>query len=491
MISLFYRSFLFLFKALKRAIFLNAFLIWIPILFISFPAFARDPKMDHLSRPPQGEILFPPVVHRTLLNGMEVYLLEDHELPLVQAMAFVRGGSVRDPEDRVGAGALLGSLLRTGGTKNKPVEEIDRLLEDRGASIETGMSGEYGTAGLQCISKDYPLVLSLFFEILSSPQLNPNQLEKARLRQIEALRRVRDYPEKIAMKKFPKLIYGEKNIWARSPSEEELKKIRREDLLKFHDRFYHPDRTILAIAGDFKIDELVKKLETLTAGWPPAKEALPELPKLKKEWETGVTFIPKSGDQSTVLIGHLGDQRFNSDKFALILMNYLLGGDIFSSRLGEEVRSNRGLAYSVFSHFGLETDYGIFFAMAQTRSESTAEVTRLVQSEIGAFQQGKNLSESQLQFAKDAILNQMAGDWDPRFNYVKERARLALLGYPENYFSIYRKALREVTLAQVKDVARRYLFPERMRLLIVGDPKKLKDSLHHLGPVETISPDQL
>ncbi len=470
-------------KILFRFLFLGFFLLWASV------GWSLDPQIKRLENKPLMNLAPPPLTIRTLSNGMKVYLLEDHELSVFQIFAYVRGGSIQDPADEVGLASLMANLLRTGGTQKKKVEEIDRFLENHGAALETGMTREYGTAYLQGLSKDLRPLLSLFFEILSSPRFEAGQVDLTKKRMIESLKRQNDEPEKIALREYPKLIYGPKSVWARTPHEKSLNRISRQDLLHFHQRFFHPDRIILAISGDFKAGELFKWLEQDTRFWKPATEALPKIPEVQKIEKGGVAGIQKPGVQSTVLMGHFGDKRFNPDKFALILMNYMLGGDIFSSRLGEEVRSNRGLAYSVFSHFGLETDYGLFYVLAQTRSEKTGEVVGLVEKEVRHFHKGFGFSETHLRFAKESILNQLVGDWEPLFNYVKERARLGFYGYPENYLEIYRQKISAVTLKEVKEVAKKYLFPDQIQILVVGDLKGLEGQLKKFGEVKEIPLD--
>jgi predicted Zn-dependent peptidase len=452
-----------------------------------FPLFASDPNIERLSHQSLSENHHPEVSVETLPNGMKLYLLEDHELPVFQMFAYIRGGSIQDPPDKAGLASLLGTVLRTGGTQKQTVESIDRYLENHGAQLETGMSQEYGTAYLQALSQDIKEMIPLFFDVLATPRLEPGQIDLARQRKIEALKRVNEDPEKIAFREFPKLLYGPSSVWARSSSEKTLNAVNREDLLRYHYQFYHPDRLILAVSGDFKKEELIRWIELATQNWPKASAALPEIPAVKKEDKAGISVIEHKGDQSTLLVGHFGDKRSNPDKFALILMNYILGGDIFSSRLGEEIRSNRGLAYSIFSHFGLETDYGLFYAMAQTRSEATAEVVSLIQKEIRDAYEGKGFTQSSLDFAKESILNQMMGDWEPRFNYVKERARLGFFGYPENYLEFYKDNLKAVTLDQVRMVARKYLFPDRLQVLVVGNGEVVEPSLKKIGDVKRVA----
>lgn len=447
---------------------------------------AYPSKVEALSRKSLPPLHLPEISIQTLPNGIKLYLLEDHELPIFQAFAFIRGGSVEDPSEKVGLASLMASSLRSGGTQEKKPEEIDRFLENLGAEIETGMSREYGTAFVCSLAPDYPSVLSLFFEILAQPAFRQDKIDLARLQMAESLRRQDDDPEKIAFREFPKLIYGKESLWARTPTAATLDKIQRSDLVQFHHQFYDPQHLILAVVGDFKKEELLSLIEKNTPGRQNEKSRASARPSLQKEWTPGLYLIPKKGPQSTILMGHLGERRFNPDKFALILMNYMLGGDIFSSRLGEEVRSERGLAYNVYSHFGFESDYGLFYGIAQTRTETTGEVIGLMQKEIARFYQGLDMDRASLQFSKDSILNQLINEWEPRFNYVKERARLDLYGYPENYLDIYRKEIKATPLEKVKEVAKQYLFPDKLVILVVGD-EKVENELRKLGKVTHLS----
>ncbi|MBF0491627.1 MAG: insulinase family protein [Deltaproteobacteria bacterium] len=445
---------------------------------------AQDPAVKKLAAQKLQVWKSPAVDIVNLKNGMKLYLQEDHELPLLKAFAYIKGGENQEDAARLGEAALSLAVMRTGGTEKRSVQEVDKLLEDHGASIESGIAAEYSTFMLNCLAKDQSQMFNLFFEILQKPRFDAKALQLAKLKKIESLKRLKEDPEKIAFREFPKLIYGENNVWARSENLKSVESVQVADLKKIHQQFLHPENIILAIAGDFKKEELVQKIESLTQAWPKANQAIAAPAPLEKKFKAQNIIIPQKTAQSTLVIGHWGDKRFNPDKFALLLMNYLLGGDVFSSRLGEEIRSNRGLAYSVYSHFGLESDYGLFFASAQTRVEATAEVISVIKKEIEKFQRGEDLSEVRLQEAKESILNRMVNDWEPRFNFVKDRARLSFYGYPENYYDVFREKLAQVSLGDIKRVAAEYLKPDALTVLIVGDEEKLAKDLEKLGKFE-------
>ncbi|MBL7686273.1 MAG: insulinase family protein, partial [Deltaproteobacteria bacterium] len=301
-------------------------------LFFSLHSLSAEESMIQRLSQKKDQNLNPPAVSiHTLKNGMKVYWLEDDELPIFEMQVFIKGGTRLDPPALSGAASMMGALLRTGGTQKFSTVEIDRLLDNKGAEIETGMGFEYATAKLACLSEDQNELVPLLFEMLAEPRFAEGQIDLVRAQKIEALARLRDDPEKLASKKFPELVFGEGSIYSKTPSEQSLKKVQKNDLIQIHQMMFHPSQMIVAVSGKFKKDALFSLLEKSTQKMSQVKTPLPDLPAVEKKIENGFFGMDKKGVQSTLLIGHFGDQRFNPDKFAIILMNYLLGGDIFSS----------------------------------------------------------------------------------------------------------------------------------------------------------------
>lgn len=203
---------------------------------------AFDPTADRISKTSPVQLAYPAVEMQTLPNGMTVYFLENHELPLIQMQAFIRGGSIQVPSDQIGLASIVSTVLRSGGTQKLSSEKIDQILEDHGAAIEMGMTREFGTASLSGLSKDADLLVGLFFDMLYQPRFEKKALELARSQALEALRRKNDNPQQIAFRVFPKLLYGKESPWARTPTAETLSKIQSKDLFAFHKKFYHPDQ---------------------------------------------------------------------------------------------------------------------------------------------------------------------------------------------------------------------------------------------------------
>jgi zinc protease len=229
---------------------------------------------------------------------------------------------------------------------------------------------------------------------------------------------------------------------------------------------------ILAVAGDFSKKPLVDEIQKATQGWPKASEPLPTVPKMEQSWEEGTYFIQKNFDQATIVMGHYGERRFNPDKFALILLNDILGGDVLGSRLGRQIRSSLGLAYGVYSNFGLQTDYGIFYIFAQTKAASTQQVLKEIRAILTEVAEAKTLTQDELEEHKQSVVNSLYAQYEPRSRFVMEEARFEYLGYPPNYLKIFREKIQKVTLKDLQRVAKKYLRPGSLKVLVVGDVKK-------------------
>ncbi|HKX11802.1 MAG TPA: pitrilysin family protein, partial [bacterium] len=450
------------------------------ILFLSFflstnvsAASGPERPWSALENSTLPEIHVPPIQRQTLKNGMQLLLLEDRELPVVRGYLYWRVGGLYEPADKLGLAEMTGELLREGGTAKRKPEDFEAELAAIGADIESDISRESGLIGFRCLKEDLPKVLGLLFEMLREPAFDAKKLELVRTRMLEALRRQNDDPGKLAMREFPKLIYGPENVWSRTATPATLKAITREDVEAFYRRFAFPDRMILALSGDFDPKAAAATVEKDSRGWAKADQPLPEVPKLSKTWQPGLTLIPKATDQATLILGHYGDQRFNPDKFALLLLNDILGGEALVSRLGKRVRSTLGLAYGIYSRYGLETDLGVFMVMAQTKGPSTRQVLAESRKILEEIRRPGSISEAELAFYKQSLLNSLYSEYEPRYNFAKDEARFTFYGYPPNYLELFRENIEKVTLADIHRVAEKYLKPEALQVLVVGDPKQI------------------
>ena len=274
---------------------------------------AQAPAPKHpnqLSYPPLPEF-DPPQPRRVELdNGLVVMLIEDHELPLIEATALIRTGARLEPADEVGLAGLTGTVLRSGGTQTMPSEELNSFLENRAASIETGIGTSLGTASMSALAADFPAVLAAFADVLRQPAFEEDKLEVAKNAVVAGISRQNDDPQGIAFREFGEIVYGEGSPYARDPTYASVAAVDRADLVAWHQRFYHPNNVILGLVGDFDTDEALALVRRELGDWPRGPEAEAPAGGWDEEPSPGVFFAEKRDmTQSNILIGHLGIEK--------------------------------------------------------------------------------------------------------------------------------------------------------------------------------------
>lgn len=428
---------------------------------------------------------FPQVEQVTLSNGLIVYLLEDHELPLLNLTAVIRTGSVYDPDDKAGLASLTGTVMRTGGTRFMTGDEINETLDYMAGVMETGIDSNAGRASLSVLKKDTDKGLEIFSDVVRNPVFSEEQVDLARKKQLERIKRSNDDPQEIAFRELRRGIF-ENDPRGRVPTLETIANITREDLVSFHGRYFHPDNTILGVAGDFKRDELIGKLEAIFKTWNPGEITPPPL-GLPEEREAGIVcYAHKDLPQSTIAMGHLTIGTADPDFFPLTLLNFIAGAGGFKSRLMSEIRSDRGLAYSVGSIYSSEADYGIFAAYCFTKSDTTIESITLIKEILKRIKQ-EGISPEELEWAKSSIINNFIFEFTSSSQIVTRRVAIAYDKLPKDFLETYRERIMAVTVDDVNRAAADYLHPDRMVLVVVGNSDDFDGSLSQLGAVRIIT----
>lgn len=422
----------------------------------------------------------PEVARQTLANGTRLYLKEDSELPLVSLTAVLEGGSLQDPQDRAGLASLYATLLRTGGAGELSPAELDARLEFY--AIDLGVSAETYTVTLNMSlrSADLETGLAILADILRRPGFAADRLELARQQEIEAVRRARDVPSVVARQALQRTLYPDHPL-GRIPDPDSLGRITREDLLAFHRRVAVPDNLWLAITGDFRSTALTDQLQALLGDWRPAERPAAQIPSLARSPQPTVLWVRKEIPQTTILFGEIGVSKDNPDLPALRVMNYILGGGGFNSRLMREVRSNRGLAYSVYSYYqpGRRLP-GLFMAGAETKNASVAEVVGLMRRLMEQLRE-EPVSQAELDLARESLINSFVFAFENNHDVVTQSLRLDLFDYPSGYLENFREQIAAVSLADVQRVAGRYLDPRRQVLVLVGSPPDPQGVAERLG----------
>lgn len=438
-------------------------------------------------RPQTAQFEPPQVEELTLASGIEVFLLEDHELPTFELKAIFSGGTLYDSKGQSGLADLTASLLRKGGTKDRSPEEVDAFLEDRSAAISFGANLEMLTASASCLKEDIEEVLTLFFEILQNPRFDENRFAITKEQWKDFLQRENDEPFTIASREFQKIVYGTENPWGVSPSFASLDHISSGDLKKQHATFYRPHGMKIAVSGDFRQADLVKLLSHLSQDWQVPESSLDLIPPLEKTFTEGFYFAAKPLSQATVTVGHFGDKRNNPEKFALMVLDEMLGGSKGPNHLKKVVRSEKGLAYTIESSFSFRRDYGLFQVTTQTEAKNTLAVLALIRQEIEKIQNTRPEDlRQEVEDTKTAILRSLIFAMESRFDIVSQEVEWDYFGYPKNYFEVFRKGIEAVSADDVVRVAREYLQPQKMQVFVVG-PESLAADLKGLGSVQRVS----
>ncbi|NES04526.1 MAG: insulinase family protein [Okeania sp. SIO2F4] len=472
-------------KITRSKLVLTAFLVIVMLLSIlgRMPAIALAPPKHYteLEFPPLPELEIPDYTRFQLNNGIVVYLMEDHELPLIGGRAIFRTGSRFEPENKVGLADLTGTVMRTGGTIEHSPEQINQLLEQKAAAVETGIGGTAGSARFSCLTEDLTKVFGLFAEVIREPAFTEEKLELAKQQWEGSIARRNDDPESIAGREFQKLIYGTESPYARTVEYETLDNISQEDLIDFYAKYFHPENMILGIVGDFKTKQMRSLIKDQLGDWQPSSKAVkPPLPNVTQAEFGDIFFVEQPQlNQSYIQMGHLGGKLDNPDYTALSVMNSVLNG--LGGRLFNNIRSRQGLAYSVSAYWSPNYDYpGVFVAGGQTRSDATVPFIESVKEEIKRIRT-QPITEEELNHAKDSTLNSFIFNFQDPAQTLSRLMRYEYYDYPKDFIFRYRQELEKITVADVQRVAKKYLQPEKMVTLVVGNKEAIQPPLSSLG----------
>jgi zinc protease len=419
-------------------------------------------------------------------NGMVIFLQEDHELPLIRGTARIRGGGRDIPAEKAGMIGIYGSSWRTGGTESKTGDQLDELLESRAARVETGGSEDSTSVSFDTLKGDFDTVFPIFLDVLQHPAFRQEKIDLARTQANTNISRRNDEPLGIASREATKLGYGTGSPYARQAEYATIASITRDDLLAFHKQYVHPNNIILGLAGDFDSAQMEQKLRKAFGSWAKGPAAPRTAPPTGTPAAAGVYFIPKDDvTQSYINLVHGGTTRNNPDYYALLVMNEILGGG-FSGRLMNEIRSRLGLAYSVGGGVGSDWDHpGLFRVAMGTKSGSTAQAITALKQQLAALHDQPFTSE-ELALAKESILNAFVFNSDSKQKVLAQRMGLEFYGYPADWWQQYAKNVEKVTAADVARVAKQYVHPDQVALLVVGKEKDFDQPMAKLGTVKTI-----
>lgn len=421
-----------------------------------------------------------------LENGIRFYLVEDRELPLIDLTVLVRTGGILVPDDKVGLQNLTGAVMRSGGSVNYPDNELNRMLENRAAEIETEIGFSSGSARMNVLANDFEALLPVFLDVLVNPAFPEERLQLAITQQRSSITRRNDDQGSVANREFQRLIYGQQSKYARRIENATLSNITKQDVLDFHKQAFVSRNMMVGVTGDFDVAEMRALLSDAFAVVPAGDASLLEFPPVDYNLDSGIFLVDKPDvNQSYVLLGHIGGMRDSPDYAALQVMNRVLSGG-FSSRLMQVVRSELGLAYSVFGSYGSGLYFpGTFSAGVMTQSDSTSAAIEAIVAQIRRLQD-EPISDAELRDTKDQFLNTLVFQYPGISAVLRERMNNDYAGLPPDTFEQLVAQIQQVSVADVQSVAQRYLRPDTLRILVVGNAAELGDQLERFGNVQSV-----
>ena len=450
-----------------------------------------DYDVTELTYPDLPDFEVPEPERVELENGMTIFLLEDSELPQVNATARIGVGSVYEPAEKRGLASITGTVMRTGGTESMAPDSLNTVLENIGATVETNIGETSGSAYMSTLADHVDTVLPIFAEVLRQPAFAEDRVQQAKSRVKSGISRRNDNASSIVGREFEKVLYGEDSPYARTPELYTVDRVRRQDLVDFHDQYVHPNNVILSVWGDFNADQMEQTLREQFGDWEaPADFEPPTPPEPDAERAHSVNFVQKSDvNQSKIRMGHPGELTRRSDDYASVqMMNEVLSGG-FSGRLFQEVRREKGLAYSVNGAYTAGYNRpGRFYAGVASQSASTVEATNAVMTEVERMREEPPTQE-ELGLAKDSYLNSFVFNFDSEREILSRRATYEYYGYSADFLQQTRDAIEEVTPDDVLSAAQTYLHPDDSHILVVGNGNQFSEDLSTLsqdGAVDTL-----
>ena len=412
----------------------------------------------------------------TLKCGATAYIAENPEIPTFELTVLVRTGSMYEPVEKAGLADMAGHLMRNGGVQGMTAKELDERLAYLAGEISVNIGESQGNASLFCLAKDIDEGLELLKSVLRTPVFDQEALDRYRTDVLSELEQRNASTRAIETREWQFLMYGDhpRTISYRR-TEQSVNSITREDLIAFHEKYFFPKNFIFAVSGDFKTDEILVKLNTMLEGWPDQPLNLPTIPDQIPDPKPGVYMIEKEDvNQSRIRVGHIGIKRDIPDVYALMVMNDILGGGGFTSRIVRRVRSDEGLAYNTGSTFERPVLYpGTFRAWFQTKHATGAFGTRLIVDEIERIRTEK-CDEEIVNNAKASFISNVVNPFSSRKTMVNTFADDDYTGRPDDYWQNYKKNMESVTPDDVLAAAKKYLHPDKLVFLVVGDPEAVQ-----------------
>ncbi len=405
---------------------------------------------------------------RMLSDGTVVYVAESHEFPLIKLSVTFKGGASLDPQNAPGLASVMARMVREGGAGDMNPGKFDETLDFLATEVSVSAGNTFTTARMNSLSDNFDESLKLFVTMLRKPAFDKQRLGVAKARLLESLKQRNDNASSILAREWKAMLYGRTHFEASQPTASSVEAINREQLQTIHDKIFHPGNMIVAVSGDFAIEEMLEKLTNAFSGWERgAVAANPKTPEAVLV--SGLYHVQKDIPQGKVVLGKRGIVRDDPDAIPLMLLNEILGAGGFTSRLMQKVRSNEGLAYSVRSILSQRVDYpGAFQATFESKNPTVALAAKIVFGEI-ALIRDQYVSDAEIEVAKQGLIETFPRQFESKPATLQVFVNDEWTNRPKDYWRTFREKVSSVTKEDLLTVAIKHLNPAQMAILVVGD----------------------
>lgn len=460
---------------------------------VSEPAAQQAPDRTAPPKPgPPPALKLPALQKRTLSNGLAVWIVELHKVPVVDVTLAVKGGSGADPARKFGLANLTAEMLDEGAGRRNALEIAD-AIEYLGASLSTAATSDASFVELHVPVARLADALPIMADVALRPTFPAQELQRVREELLTSILQAQDDPASLIQFAFPRLVFGAQHRYGTRSfgTEASLKGFTIEDLRQFHARNYVPSNSTLIVTGDVTPSAVVARLESAFGSWSGAAAPPAKVPEAPQRTARQIHLIDKPGAaQSQIRIGWVGVPRSTPDYFALRVLNTVLGG-AFTSRLNQNLREEHGYSYGASSSFDMRGSAGPFYAAAAVQTDKTAEAVKEFFNELEEIR--KPIPPGELEKAKNYIALQLPRSFETTQSLAGSLAQMFVFNLPPDYYGTFTERVRAVTAADVQRAAERYIQPDKFAVVIVGDLKVIEPGIRalNLGPIETVTIDEV
>ena len=443
---------------------------------------------------PAPSLKMPPVQKQKLSNGLAVWIVEHHEVPLAQVNMIVRSGSAADPIGKYGLGSLAAAMLDEGAGSRSALEIAD-ALEFLGANLSTTSSFDYSAIRMSVPVSKLADALPVMADVTLRPTFPPGELDRLKKERLTGLLQARDNPAALIQMAFPRVIYGPTHRYGTSANglPPALESFTAADMQTFYRAHYRPENSTLLVVGDVTPASVMPMLEKAFGSWKgegmaPLVAEVPMAPQLKARQ---VYIVDKpDAPQTQIRIGWVGVPRSTADYAALEVLNTILGGS-FTSRLNQNLREEHGYSYGASSVFDMRLSAGPFMAAAGVQSDKTGESVKEFFNELTRI--GTLVPEDELKKAKNYVALGFPGEFETTGDLARKLEELVVYNLPEDTFAKFVSSVTSVTAADLQKLAARYIQPDKMAVVVVGDRRVIEGPIRqlNLGPLNFITIDEL